>query len=236
MTTYDLLSYYDQLLPAQYRSQPKAVATIDTLAALALMPQGGNVVVDNEGDPTFDSHGNVITDSPFGEILPLAVSEAFDIKTAEGQQLQFIGESIGAKNQGYNLSGQYVVLSDSDYRLLLQAAGAKNFLRATLPQIVKFMVQFFTGIMTVTDLRFMHMSFTYLQPLGSLPWAELFITQGFLPIPLGVGYSLIKPTVPTGPFFGFTSTVEPAPSTTVGFSTTLADTAGFVLNTTEKII
>ena len=232
MTTQDLLNYYSGLLPAQYRNLPNASQTIQTLAALALMPQGGNVIVDGNGNPMFDN-GQLVIDMPFGQLLPLAVAQAFSIQTAVGQQLQFIGKLIGASNNGLNLSGQLVTLSDSDYRLLLQAVGARNFLRATSAAIDLFLQQFFPGILTVQDNRNMHITFNYLVSLGSKNWAELFITQGFLPRPLGVGYAILYTNPLTGPFFGFKTTIDPAPAGVGGYTSSASPSTGYFLNTTE---
>jgi hypothetical protein len=200
MTVQQYIDYYANLLPAEYRSLPNAFATIETLAALGLLTMGGDVVVDPaSGDPVFDM-GELVVDGPYTGILPLALAQAFNIQTAVGQQLQFLGETIGAVNSGLNLSGQFVTLSDSDYRLLLQAVSARNFLRATNAAIDTFLQKFFPGIITVQDMGFMHMSVQYKASLGSKLWAELFITQGFLPRPLGVAASAV--VIASGPFFG----------------------------------
>jgi len=209
MTTDEILEYYANLLPAEYRSQPNAYATIQTLAALGLFPQGGNVVTDPQtGDPLFNN-GQLVIDSPYGELLPLALQKAFDIQTAVGQQLDYLAKPIGAKRSGYTLSGQWVTLGDSDFRLLLQAAGAKNFLRATTKAITTFVSQFFQGLLRVTDNLGMHMTFTYLSSLGSHIWIELFISQGFLPSPLGVSAGEV--IIGTN-FFGFRTSTTPPPS------------------------
>ncbi|HVN66754.1 MAG TPA: DUF2612 domain-containing protein [Candidatus Sulfotelmatobacter sp.] len=234
MTTDELLAYYANLLPAQYRTQANAVQTIETLAALALMPQGGNVMVDGNGDPMFNN-GQLVVDSPYGLLLPLAVAQAFNIATAEGQQLQFLAQQIGAKNSGFNLSGEFVTLADPDFRLLLQAAGARKFMRATGANIDTFLNQFFSNFLTITDNLNMHVSYTYTADLGSKNWAELFITQGFLPTPLAVGYTIIRlPAV--GPYFGFQSTVQQAPSWVSGLCSAADPRPGIVLNTNDLII
>lgn len=168
MTNQELIDYYANLLPKQYVTQPNAFATIELLAELGLMPQ--NIGVDINADP----------------ILPLAIIPAFNIQTAVGQQLEFMAESIGGSRYGTNLSGQAVTLNDSDYRLLLQAVQARNYLRATTAEIDSFISRFFSGILRVRDEQEMRMSYTYLATLGTQNWAELFITQKFLPRPLGV--------------------------------------------------
>lgn len=190
--TTEFQNYYSALLPLQFQ-KPNAIATIETEVYPVLMPQDGGLVTDNEGDIVTDSEGYPVTvlDPDAAPILPLALLPAFNLATAVGQQLQFIAEGIGAKNYGYNLSGQYVTLPDSQYRLLLAAVQGKNYLVATTAAIQAFVAQYFSGIMRVRDETEMRVSYTYLAPLGSLPWAELFISQGFLPRPLGVEMGLI---------------------------------------------
>ena len=211
MTTQDYLNYYVNLLPSQFKSQPNAVATIQTLAGLGLLPQGGNVVVDGDGNPLFDN-GQLVIDTPYGELMTLALANAFNIQTAVGQQLQFLSETVGASNSGYNLLGQFVTLSDTDFRSLLQAVSARNFLVGTTPNIVKFMKQFFNGVITVIDEKQMHMTFVYNEPLGSTNWIELFITQGFLPRPLGVGEGQL---ILGGTYFGVCTYENPIPPSNV---------------------
>lgn len=213
-TTQEQINYYGALLIKQYSTQPKAVATIQALATMGLLTQA------SLSDP----------------ILPLAVQNAFNLLTAIGEQLQFIGEAVGVKNTGYNLSGQFVTLSDADYGLLLQAASARNFLRATTPAIVSFITTFFSGIMTVRDDLRMHMTFFYAAQKGTKNWVELFITQGFLPRPLGVGYSLIYTFPYVGKnFFGVRTTISPAPSYVSQVSTVTVPLTGIVLTTSDLI-
>lgn len=213
MNVTQLTEYYSNLLPLEYKTQPKAAATIQALAYMGLLPQDGGVVYDLDGDVVTDVDGAPVTvfDPDNFEILPLAITSAFDIQTAEGQQLQYIAEAIGAKSLGYNLSGQLIQLTDDEYRLLLQAASARNYLRATLKEIDYFINFWFPGILRVKDELGMHMSFVYLAELGALPWVELFITQGFLPRPLTVAMVVVNP-FPATTLFGFrTYLAGPAP-------------------------
>lgn len=195
-------TYYADLLPAQYKTKPKARATIKALADLAIMPQGGNYLLDQNFNALTDKNGNYLTDKQLEPILPLAVAGAFNVATAQGQQLRFLAELIGCSDTGFNLSGQFVTLSDSDFSLLIQAKGAYNRLRATTQAIQAFIHQYFSGIIRVSDDLNMGMTYTYLSALGSVPWVELFITQGFLPRPLGVN---MGPIIVPGSYFGFRS-------------------------------
>ena len=209
-TTSQYGTYYADLLPAQYRTMPKARATIKTLADLAIMPQGGNYLLDQNYNPLTDSNGNYLTDQSLEPIMPLALANAFDVTTATGQQLQFLAQLVGCVNNGYNLSGQFVTLTDAQFSLLIQAKGAYNRLRGTTQAIQNFIAQYFSGILRVSDDLNMKMTYTFLIPLNSLPWVELFITQGFLPRPLGVRMGTI--IYPSGVYFGFCTYWAPAPS------------------------
>lgn len=237
-TTPQLLAYYSNLLLAEYKSQPRAVQTIQTLAALALMPEGGNVVTDPAtGDPLFQD-GQLVVDGPYGTLLPLALQAAFNLPTAQGQQLQFLAEATGAKNAGYNLSGQWTVLSDADFSKLIQAVVARNFLVATNSNIDAFMAEFFSGVMTSYDQLNMAMSFQFLKPLGTTLWAELFITQGFLPNPVCVSPSIDFLVGLTGPFFGFIGELEASPANpqTAGFGSELGAEVGTWVGEANSIL
>ncbi len=71
------------------------------------------------------------------------------------------------------------------------------------------MTRFFSSILRVKDELGMRMSYQLLIPAGSLPWVDLFITEGFLPRPLGVELSLTTTTVM---FFGVRTYTEPPES------------------------
>jgi len=208
-TTQEYLTYYANTLPAQYRTFPKARDTIKTLAALAIMPQGGNYLTDQNGNALTDATGTYLTDVAIEPILPLALANAFDVTTAVGQQLNFLAELVGCSRTGYTLSGQFVSLSDANFSLLIQAKGAYNRLRGTTQAIQAFVAQYFTGILRVTDNLNMRMTYTLLIPLNSLQWVELFISQGFLPRPLGVNMGSI---ILGGSYFGMRTYWATAPS------------------------
>ena len=176
MTTQDYISYYQGLLPMEYQL-PNAQGTIATLAELALMPQGHNVVVDGEGNIVF-SGDDVVYDSPYGEIMPLAIPQAFVLATAVGQQLQFLGRIVGAQNYGLALS----------------------------------------------------MSFNFIPQIGTVLWAELFITQGYLPRPLGVQANINYTYPVTGPFFALIGEDQAVPqSNTVGLDSETGNLVGYVM-------
>lgn len=213
MNATELTEYYGNTLIKEYVTQPNAYSTIQLLAYIGLMPQDGGIVYDVDGSVVTDL-GNPVTvlDPNSAPILPLAIIPAFDIATAVGQQLEFIAEGIGAVNSGLNLLGQFVILDDTNYRLLLQAAQARNFLVSTTAAIQAFVARFFSGILRVKDELNMRMSYQLLVPAGSVPWVDLFISQGFLPRPLGVEMSLSTDPIS---FFGCISYSDPTPESWV---------------------
>lgn len=228
MSTQDYIDYYTGLLPMEYQL-PNAQGTIATLAELALMPQGHNVVVDGEGNIVF-SGDDVVYDSPYGEIMPLAIPQAFVLATAVGQQLQFLGRIVGAQNYGLDLSGQFVTLTDDEYRLLIYAVAARNQLRATNGKIDVFLNQYFSGILEVTDQLGMAMSFNFIPQIGTVLWAELFITQGYLPRPLGVQANINYTYPVTGPFFALIGEDQAAPqANSVGLDSETGSLVGYVM-------
>jgi len=236
-TTQEQIDYYANLLPKEYVTLPNAYATIQALAEMALMPQGGNYLTDRNGNALTDVPGNLFIDGPFIEpILPLALSEAFELPNAEGVQLEILAQAVGVQRSGFNLLGQYITLSDAQFRLLIQAASARNFLRATTQAIQAFIFQFFSGILQVVDDQRMHMTFFYLIQKGSLPWVDLFITGGLLPRPLGVGISIVYLyPYPSTNFFGVRTTIAPAPSYVSQISTVTVPLTGRVLTTSDGI-
>jgi len=89
-TTIDnLIKYYQDLLILQYRSQPKAKATIELFVDMIL--QNG---------------------------ILLDVQQAFDPLTAVGKQLDILGKWIGV-DRYYTGDGITQQLSDDDYRIIL---------------------------------------------------------------------------------------------------------------------
>ena len=191
--TTQFTEYYGNLLIKEFITQPKAYATIELLAYMGLMPQDGGVVTDNEGDVLPDNEGHPITvlDPDAAPILPLAITSAFNIQTAVGQQLQFLAESVGVTNFGFNLQGQLVILTDAQFRILLQAASGRNYLTATLPAIMAWVLKYFSAGLQVFDNLNMSMTYYYSYAFGSNLPLELLITAGLLPRPLGVKSQIV---------------------------------------------
>ena len=210
-TTTQLADYYAGLLIREYISEPRAFATIEQSIMPILMPQGNDVLLDNEDDPIFDNEGDPVVnaDPDLKPIIPLAIQTAFNINpalgpTAVGKQLDIIGKYVGVKRVGFTFSGS-IILDDTQFLLLIQIASARNILRADLVSIQHFIHTFFNGILSVVDQLNMRMTYLFLGQVGQNPVAEFFIKLGLLPKPLGVGLGALPYIFPSSTYFGFAS-------------------------------
>jgi hypothetical protein len=161
------------------------------------------------------------------------IPSLFDLDTAVGQQLDWVGEWIGVTrfiqtplvgvyfafdtsgvgfDQGswfgpYNPSTGVTQLDDNTYRLLLYAKIAANHWDGTVPSAYAAWADLFPAsafTVLIEDLGGMHMQYAL---LGSLPDAltlALF-TGGYLALkPSGVQIdAYLVPSVPSAPYFGF---------------------------------
>jgi len=122
--------------------------------------------------------------------LPLASQNGYGLTTAIGNQLDVIGKYVGVTRSGYGFTSA-ITLSDSDFRNLIQMAIIKNFAQSDLLSIHTLINQFFGLNILVIDYSNMHMSFVIASGAGSLNLIELFVTEGLLPVPMAVDYSVI---------------------------------------------
>lgn len=188
MTTQDLINYYANLLIIQYLGKPKAYATIQTLVTPVIMDQ-----------------------------LPTQVQDAFNLtgtSPAVGVQLDVIGKYAGVTRNGYGFSGQPITLDDSDFLSLIQMAVVQNSAGSSLSDIQNLIHTFFAGEMLVFDYKTMQMSYLVSSAIGSQNLVQLFVTEGLLPKPMGVGVALViyAPVITT--FFGFRTYTLPAVNAT----------------------
>lgn len=191
MTTQELIDYYSGLLIRQYLGLPKATQNIEAIVGPLLVPQGHDILTDNEGNAITDNEGNVLFDNAIEPIIPLAIAQAFDIDTAIGNQLLIIGKYVGVNNVGQDFSG-FVNLTDDQLRQLIKIVAVRNILKGSTLAINNFIFEFFSGTLEVFDDLSMHMTYYYSQPNGGNIVAEVFIKLGILPKPLGVGMTLIN--------------------------------------------
>ncbi len=173
MTTEQIINYYADLLILQYVGLDKAYGTIQALVRMVIMDQ-----------------------------LPISVQDAYDIDNAEGSQLDVLGKYAGVTRKGYSFAGP-VSLDDSDFRTYIKIAIIKNNSFSSLSDIQDLLYQFFPGQLYVFDYANMHMNYTMFSDAGSLELAQVFVSAGFLPKPMGVqlGTLIYAPSGTT--FLGF---------------------------------
>lgn len=195
----DALDYYSNLLVLQYRTKPKAAATIQILVKQAI-----------------------------ADLFTLDLQTAFDLNTAVGAQLDVLGKYIGVpRNSNTGAAPNYygyadyagggsifglndyssgspngfvfddyagsslptTDFSDVQYRFVLFLQIALNNFDGTLAYIQQFLADFFPGQITVVDN--LNMSLTY--HVGGdlvLPIPGT-VLQNFLPRPMGCGISVV---------------------------------------------
>lgn len=202
-TSEQLINYYADLLIYQYISKPRAHYTVYHDVAPVLMPQGfGLPVLKIDGSVVTATDGNWVYNVPMGTLLPLTLQDAFTFDTAVGVQLDTLAEYIGGIRTNLQLDGTYLTLTDVQFRLYLQALGARNTMGSDMKSIETFFATYFPGAFLTYDFESMHMSFIYNNDLGVDPVAESFIMAGHIPVPTAVGATVIfNPT--SFSFFAF---------------------------------
>lgn len=175
-----LQTYYANLLILQYRSKPKAFATIRAVAKAAIINQ-----------------------------IPLAVQDAFNLDTAIGVQLDVLGKYAGVTRNGYDFSGP-VTLDDENFRQLIKIQIIQNSSGSSLADIDNLLEIFFENVIFVFDHKDMRMSYYIDSNEVSTELAEFFVMGGFLPRPMGVQLSAIIYAPVLDTFFGFRTYYAPA--------------------------
>lgn len=117
---------------------------------------------------------------------------------AVGVQLDILGKYVGVVRTGFGPTGP-ISLSDSDFLKLIQMAIISNFSGSSLSDIVGFLNQYFPGqIHVIDEANTAPMQMTYV--IGSVYFSsgllDLFISEGLLPRPMGVGIAVIAPPNP----------------------------------------
>ena len=220
----ELVDYYANLLIYQYISQPKAYATTFADVAPILMPQMyGAALTDQNLNPLTDDQGTALYASVnsgpaiFGDILPLALQDAFTLGSAVGVQLDTLAKYIGGVRTNFLLNGTLYTMSDAQFTQYLTTIGARNSLASDMGSIIEFLQTYFFNQFTVYDYEDMRMGFTFFSAPGTNPGAEAFITAGYLPVPMAVGYTLAYN--PTGNnFFAFRTYNSVSQPTTTGYN------------------
>lgn len=139
--------------------------------------------------------------------LPLAVQNAFNLigpNPAQGVQLDILGKYIGVSRNGNSFSGP-VTLDDTDYLILLKIKILQNSLGSDLATIQQFLYNNFGGDIRVFDYADMTMDYFFDTGLGSNILLEVFIQDGLLPKPMGVGLRALIYAPIDSAFFGFST-------------------------------
>lgn len=160
MTTQEIIDYYADLLILQYVGQPKAYATVQAVVRGVIMDQ-----------------------------MPVAVQNAFEIGTAVGVQLDILGKYVGVTRYGNGFNGDPITLDDADFTALIRMAIVRNNSGSSLSNIQDLLAEFFYREIFVYDHANMQMGYLMTSTAGSLDLAQMFVTQGLLPKPMGVQLS-----------------------------------------------
>lgn len=174
-----------------------------------------------------------ITSAEIDEILPLAVQDGFNLlpgtTLAVGKQLDVLGKYVGVKRSGAGFS-QVITLDDVDFYTFIRAATVLNSMGSSLSDIQNFIATFFPHQLRVYDYANMHMSYLVQSGVGSADLIQLFITEGFLPKPMGVQLTAVVVVPTIDKIFAFRTYELPAlPST--GFNTySVYDTSTYWLS------
>lgn len=154
--------YYADLLILQYKTQPKARATISAL-----------------------------TDKVIADGLLLDVINGFNLDTAVGKQLDILGKYIGLSRIVKVKIGspETTVLTDDQYRLLLQLKLVCNTSYSATSQIRNALYQLFPDDIRVFDNRTMEMEYQLSERFDGLE--NVITAEELLPFPMGLGFNVI---------------------------------------------
>ncbi len=183
----DIENYYKDLLILQYNNKPNAQATI-----------------------------KLLTDCGSGDGILDAIQNGFDFDTAVGNQLDILGNIIGAPRSG---------LSDADYRILLKFKIVWNNMDGKMKTMNDIVYSFFGNSISIVNN--MDMTITYIIQQQYSAVLDVITELGFLVAPNGVGatYIALKP-LPTQ-IFGFNTQLDSVSA--IGFSTAEQNRQGVFL-------
>ena len=150
--------YYSNLLILQYHNKPKAKATIEAVV-------------------------NLLPDELIQEVI-----NGFDIETAEGKQLDILGEYIGV-DRFYTDEGKIKTLDDEDYRIILKLKAICNTSNLSHKSLDESLYDFFQNTVRMDSEGNMEM--TYFVPKNKTPIILAAIQKEVLPKPMGVRCSYI---------------------------------------------
>jgi hypothetical protein len=171
VTNQELIDYYKDLLILQYRGKTRARGQIDAFVK--------QVVADQ---------------------LTFAVQLAFNIDTAEGQQLDIIGKYAGVQRVN-----RFITLNDSDFRTFIKLQIVKNSNGSSLYDIQLLINEFFADQVFVFDYQTMRMSYLIDEDQWSSSLEQLSQELDIFPFPMAVerGATIYAPALALKKFFGF---------------------------------
>ena len=145
--------------------------------------------------------------SAIDDTLPLIVQNGFNLigsNPATGVQLDTLGKYAGVTRNG---NGFYVpiTLDDADFLTFIQMAIIKNNAGSSLSTIQALLNQYFSGEVLVFDYANMHMNYLINSSIGSQDLAQLFVTEGILPKPMGVQLAAVIYAPVIDAFFGMST-------------------------------
>jgi hypothetical protein len=168
---------------------------------------GAPLVVVSSSLVDSDSDLIAITITETDVTLPIAIQNAYNVlagtQIAQGVQLDVLGKYAGVSRQGNGLQGQPILLDDADFWSLIRFATILNSAQSDLNTIQNLVENFFSGNLFVFDFQNMHMGYMIDSSLGTADFAEMIVTQGLLPRPMGVQLASVIYAPHIANFFGF---------------------------------
>lgn len=160
-TSQEFEKYYSDLLILQYKTQPKARATIQALIK--------------------ELYGS-------GSLLDIV--NGFGIDTAVGKQLDTIGKYIGLKRQvKVNIgTSDTNILTDEQYRLLLKLKLISNTNYSSTSQIRTALYELFPNDIRLFDPRTMQYEYQLSTIFNDL--VNVILAEELLPLPMGLGITV----------------------------------------------
>ncbi len=152
--------------------------------------------------------GATITIKETDQILPLAVQNAFNLvgsNIAVGIQLDIIAQYVGVTRTGQGFTTP-ITLDDADFFTLIQMGIVRNNAGSSLSDIVAFIYQFFGTNILVYDSTLMTLTYFISGSIGSNSLMQLFVTEGLIPKPMGVGLTVFYPVAAV---FSFVTVLVP---------------------------
>lgn len=184
-----------------------------TVTFTGVIPPALSLVVSTNSLATSGSVAITITVLETDVTLPVAVQNAYNVtgpNPAQGVQLDVIGKYCGVTRTGSGIGGTTITLDDADFLTLIQFAIIKNNAGSSLATIQALLFQFFPGEVLVFDYANMQMSYLINSTIGSQNLAQLLVSEGLLPKPMGVQLAAVIYVPDITNLFGFRTYELPA--------------------------